>query len=204
MERAPALRRAIELSAISVALSGVFGAAAVAVALATGRMSLLGFGFDAVMDSIASIVLIWRFQIERASPSRAREVERAAETAVGVVLVVLGVVLAVGSASALLRGAHAEATTVGLVISLTSAVLLPPLALAKRRIAERLGSRALRADAVLTGIAALIAAISLLGYVLTETLGIHAADPIGGLLVSGILIREGIGAVRGEPDAAPG
>jgi divalent metal cation (Fe/Co/Zn/Cd) transporter len=204
MERAPALRRAIELSAISVALSGVFGAAAVAVALATGRMSLLGFGFDAVMDSIASIVLIWRFQIERASPSRAREVERAAETAVGVVLVVLGVVLAVGSASALLRGAHAEATTVGLVISLTSAVLLPPLALAKRRIAERLGSRALRADAVLTGIAALIAAISLLGYVLTETLGIHAADPIGGLLVSGILIREGIGAVRGEPDVAPG
>ena len=198
MDRAALLRRAIELSALSIALSGLFGAAAVVVALATGRLSLLGFGFDAVMDSIASCVLIWRFRIEGSSPGRAASVERKAEIVVGVVLVVLAVVLAAGSISALAGGSHAEATIAGLAISIASALVLPPLALAKRRTAERLASRALRADAVLTGIAAAIAALSVIGFVLTEAFAIRAADPIGALIVSVILAREGIGAVRGE------
>ena len=198
MDRTALLRRAIELSALSVALSGLFGGAAVVVALATGRLSLLGFGFDAVMDSIASIVLIWRFRIEREEPGLGSGVERAAETAVGVVLVALAVVLAGGAIRALASGTHAEVTTIGLAISVASVVLLPPLAIAKRHTAHRLGSRALRADAILTGIAAAIAAVSLLGVVATEVFGITAADPVGALVIGAVLAREGIGAVRGE------
>jgi divalent metal cation (Fe/Co/Zn/Cd) transporter len=204
MDRTTDLRRAIELSALSIALSGLFGAAAVIVAIATGRLSLLGFGFDAVMDSIASCVLIWRFRIEHSAPGRARSVERAAEIVVGVVLVVLAVVLAAGAVAALTGGRHAESSVVGLAISVASVVLLPPLALAKRRAAERLGSRALRADAILTGIAAAIAGLSVIGFVLTETFGIGVADPIGALVVSAVLAREGVGAVRGEPEDGDG
>jgi divalent metal cation (Fe/Co/Zn/Cd) transporter len=198
MDRDRLLRRAIELSALSILLSGLFGGGAVIVALATGRLSLLGFGFDAVMDSIASCVLIWRFRIESGAPERARAVERAAERVVGGVLLVLALVLAGGAVSALMSGSHAEASPVGLAISVASVLALPPLAIAKRRTADRLGSGALRADAVLTGVAAVIAALSLTGFALTEWFGLRAADPIGALLVAAILAREGIGAFRGE------
>src|SRR4051812_33548865 len=88
------LRRAIALSVASVAWNGVTGAAAVGVALSTGSLALLGFGFDAAIDSIASVALIWRFAAEQEQPHRAERVERMAAVVVGGVLVVLGLYLA--------------------------------------------------------------------------------------------------------------
>jgi divalent metal cation (Fe/Co/Zn/Cd) transporter len=68
---------------------------------------------------------------------------------------------------------------------------LPPLAVAKYRTAKQLESRALRADAVLTGVAALLAGIGLAALVLSEVLGLTWADAVGALLVAAILAREG-------------
>ena len=68
-ERAADLRRALRLSALSIVWSGVAGSIAIYAALATGSLSLLGFGADAVIDSIASVVLVWRFLVESRQPS---------------------------------------------------------------------------------------------------------------------------------------
>jgi divalent metal cation (Fe/Co/Zn/Cd) transporter len=196
VDRSELLRRALVLSALSVAISGVAGGFAVVVGLATNRLSLLGFGFDAAIDAIASIVLLWRFRIERTHPARAERAERLAEIVVGCVLIVLAAYLAFSALQALATGAQPEATALGLAISIASVLVLPPLALAKLRAARGLGSGALRADSVLTGVAALIAAVSLAGYGLTELAGIESADAVGGLIVAFVLIREGISAVR--------
>jgi divalent metal cation (Fe/Co/Zn/Cd) transporter len=195
-ERGPLLRRALELSALSVALSGVVGLVAVVVGLASSRLALLGFGFDATVDSIASVALLWRFRIEASQPHRAERAERIAELVVSAVLVVLAVYLAIGAFLALMSGARPSTTEVGVGISVVSVLALPPLSLAKRRVAAALGSRALRADSVLTGIAALLALISLAGFVLTEALGIAGADAVGGLIVAAVLAREGMSAFR--------
>ena len=54
-------------------------------------------GRDAVIDSAASVALIWRFHVETRQPERAAHVEHIAERVVGAALVALAVYLVVGS-----------------------------------------------------------------------------------------------------------
>jgi len=190
------LRRALELSALSVGFSGVVGVVAVAVGLTTGRLALLGFGFDSAVDSIASVVLFWRFRIEATHPHRAERAEAIAERVVSAVLLVLALYLAINAVNALVNGSRPEASQLGLLISIASLAVLPPLALANRRVATDLDSRALRGDSSLTGLTAVLAAVSLLGFVLTERFGIAGADAIGGLIVAAVLAREGVSTFR--------
>ena len=67
MGRGQLLRRALILSVLSIVINGLAGGTAVIVGLTSGSLSLLGFGFDAAIDSAASVALVWRFRIEGAS-----------------------------------------------------------------------------------------------------------------------------------------
>jgi len=196
MDRAHILRRAIGLSVASIVVSGLTGAAGVTIALTTGALSLLGFGFDAAIDSIASAALVWRFRLERRDPDRAATAEHLAERVVGAVLLVLAATLATGSLQALLTGAHPVTSPGSLAIPVVGVIVLPPLAIAKYRTARALDSGALRADSVLTALAAGLAGVSLLSLVLVEMAGVTWADAVGGLLIAGVLVREGLSSVR--------
>jgi divalent metal cation (Fe/Co/Zn/Cd) transporter len=194
--RGELVARARLLSVVSIALSGALGGLAVAVGLASSRLSLLGFGFDAAIDSVASIALVWRFQIESTHPARAERAEHIAEQVIGVVLVILAAYLGVNAIRALATGGRAEATSVGLLIIIASILALPPLATAKFRVARSLESRALRADSILTFVAALLAFFAVLGFVLTEVLRLAWADSVAALVVALVLVREGAAALR--------
>ncbi len=185
------LRRALALSAFSIAWSGVVGAISAAVAIGTGSLSLLGFGLDATIDATASVVLLWRFLIEARRPHRAERAERLAEWAVGAALLVVAVYLVISSGRALLSHAEAQRSALAVALLAASVLVLPPLALAKHRVARRLGSGALRGDAILTGIAGLLAAIGLVSAGLAATMGAWWADAGGALLVAVIVAREG-------------
>src|SRR4030095_8435332 len=106
--RATDLRHALGLSAFSIMWSGVAGSVAVYSALVSGSLSLLGFGVDAVIDSIASVVLVWRFSVEARQPHRAERVETAAERVVGLALIALALYLAFGAMRALMAQAQPE------------------------------------------------------------------------------------------------
>jgi divalent metal cation (Fe/Co/Zn/Cd) transporter len=190
------LRRAIVLSVVSVAWNGVAGGSAVGLALSTGSLSLLGFGFDAAVDSIASIALIWRFLAERDQPHRADRVEHVAAVVVGGVLVILGVYLGFQSVQAIVGGSEHETSVPAIALLVASAIVLPPLGIAKRRVADRLASGALRGDSVLTLVAGLLAVVGLVSALLTATLGLGWADATGGLVVAVVLVREGVGGLR--------
>jgi divalent metal cation (Fe/Co/Zn/Cd) transporter len=193
------LQRALLLSVLSIVTSGIVGVVAVFVALTSGSLSLLGFGFDAAIDSAASIVLVWRFRIERQHPHRAERVERLAEMAVGVVFLGLAVYLGVSAVRALGANEHPAGTVTGLALLLFSLFALPPLALAKFRVARRLGSGALRADSMLTALAAVLALIGLIGLGLAEGFGLTWADAVGALIVAVVLAREGWTSLRSKP-----
>jgi divalent metal cation (Fe/Co/Zn/Cd) transporter len=203
-DRETLLRRAVELSVLSIVLNGLAGATAVVAGLTSGSLSLLGFGFDAAIDSVASIALVWRFRIETREPQRADRAEKVAEGIVGGVLLVLAAYLAVSALRALAADAQPRGTFVGMALLAFSLAALPPLAVAKHRVAAKLGSRALRADSFLTGIAALLALVSLVGLGLSEAFGIRWADAVGALLATVALAREGIGGIqafrRQDPD----
>jgi len=189
--RSADLRRAVRLSVLSIAWSGLVGSVAVYAALVSGSLSLLGFGADAVIDSVASIVLVWRFRDETRQPNRAVRVEQAAERVVGLALVVLALYLAASAVRALATQTHPEASPAGLALLLASVIVLPPLAVAKNRVARRLESGALRADSILTGVAGLLAVISLASLAASETFGLWWADAIAALAVGAIVLREG-------------
>jgi divalent metal cation (Fe/Co/Zn/Cd) transporter len=194
--RAALLRRALQLSVLSIVLAGLAGTTAVVVGLSSGSLSLLGFGFDAAVDSAASVALVWRFRIEAREPHRAERVETIAEAVVGTVLLVLAAYLGISAVRALIDNAHPEASLVGTGLLVFSVAVLPPLAYAKYRTARALHSGALRADSILTAIAALLALISLGGLLLTQALGLTWADAAGALLVVVILVREGWSSIR--------
>jgi divalent metal cation (Fe/Co/Zn/Cd) transporter len=189
------LGRALRLSALSIVWSGVVGSIATYAALASGSLSLLGFGVDAVIDSVASMVLIWRFRVETRNPEQAERVEHMAERVVGLALIALALYLAVGAIRSLAGQTHPESSLLSLVLLLASAVVLPPLALAKYRVAAELRSGALRLDSILTAVAAVLAAISLASLASSEAFGFWWADAIGALVVAGIIVREGIGSI---------
>ncbi|MDQ6682611.1 MAG: cation transporter [Chloroflexota bacterium] len=195
------LRRALALSSFSIAWSGVVGAISAAVAIGTGSLSLLGFGLDATIDAAASVILVWRFLIEARRPHHAARAERLAERAVGVALLLVSAYLAIGSARALLSHETPQRSVLAVALLAASVLVLPPLAVAKRRVAVRLESGALRGDAVLTAIAGLLAAIGLLSTGLAATVGAWWADAAAALVVALIVAREGLSTLRGARGA---
>jgi divalent metal cation (Fe/Co/Zn/Cd) transporter len=189
--RARHLRRAVWLSAASIGWSAIVGTIAVYTALVSRSLSLLGFGGDAVLDAVVSVALVWRFVAEARQPERAARVERIAEGAVGAALIALAVYLVTASIRSLAEGAHPQASTASIALLLASVVVLPPLALAKSRVAAALGSGALRADSILTAVAALLAAISLASLAGAAAFGLWWADAVAALVVAAVLAREG-------------
>ncbi len=196
MDRARNLRLALRLSVLSIFISAIVGISATFVGFATGALSLLGFGLDAAIDSAASMALVWRFRTEMREPHRADRIERLAEAIIGGVLLVLAAYLAISAVSAIASNAHPEPSTARLVLLVIGIVVLPPLALAKYRVARAIGSGALRADSLLTGIAAALALIGLIALALGELLHVSWGDAAGALVVAALVAREGWASLR--------
>ena len=196
MLRSANLKRALLLSAVSVAWSGIIGCVATYAALTTGALSLLGFGVDAVIDAVASVALMWRFRVESDDPGRAAAVEHAAERVVGLALLGLALYLVIGALRAISSESHPEASNVGTVILLASVIVLPALARAKFVTARALGSGALRLDSILTAVAGLLAVISLVSLIAAAAMGLWWTDAVAALVVAAILGREGWAGVR--------
>jgi divalent metal cation (Fe/Co/Zn/Cd) transporter len=198
-ERERAVAWAIRLSAFTIAWNLVFGAAAVVVATATGSSSLVGFGLDAVVDAAASVVLVWRFREERVDEQRAQRIEGVALRVVGISLVSAATYVSVRSILSLAQHSGPQSSTFGLVLAAASAVVLPFLAGAKIRVASRLGSKALRADGILTAAAGLLAIISLAAAAL-DGLGLWWADPVAALVIAVFLFVEGGRSILHPPE----
>ena len=184
------LHRAIRLSQASIAWTLVSGTSAAAVGIVVGGLSLTGYGLDAMADGAASAIILHRFHTERREPHRADALERRAARLVAVALVLIGLLLGISAVHALVTHHSPDATALGVGIAAASMVVLPPLAIAKRRTAARLGSAALRADGMLTAVAALLALGGLLGLVLGPAFGWWWADSVIALTVVAVLVRE--------------
>ena len=87
-----------------------------------------------------------------------------------------------------------------------SAIVMPVLARAKRRVARALDSRALEADAVQTSLCAYLSVIALVGVAMNALLGWWWADPVAALAMGPVIAKEGIEGLRGNgcnDDACP-
>jgi hypothetical protein len=190
--RADDLRAGVRLSLMTIVWNVIAGGAAVLTAVAIGSLSLAGFGLNAALDSIASAALVWRFATEARNPSRGHHLEGVTVRIVGATLIVVALYVGVQAVRSLRSHSGSDASIVALVIAGLSLLVLPILAFAKLRLAGRLKSRALRGDGVLTAIGATLAAFTILGLVLHDLLGWWWSDAVAALIISGLLVREGV------------
>ncbi len=191
-DRASLVATALRLSYFTIAWNGVVGAAALAVALATGSLVMAGFALNALLDSSASVVLVWRFTHERRDPIGAERTERHAQAAIGTAMLAIAGYVGVQAIRALVDGSHAETTVFGVALATVSLVVLPVLGWRKLAVAARLESPAMRGDAVLTIAAAALATITLFALVATSVLGWWWADPLAALVIAAALAIEGV------------
>ncbi len=202
--RPAALRRAARLCGATVVWNLTVGGAAVATAVVTGSLSLIGFGVNAVVDSSVSCLLVWRFADEAAGRvNRAERVERAALRVAGFAFTVIAAYLLVQGVRALLDSTHADTSLFGIAEAVAALAVLPVLAVSKYRLSRQLHSPALRADSLLTASGIALAAFALTSLILQRALGWWWADPVSALLIAAVLGFEGVRSLRGQ-SAQPG
>ena len=80
---------------------------------------------------------------------------------------------------------------------------MPFLSWAQRRTGKELGSNAVVADSTQTLLCTYLSAVLLVGLLLNATLGWSWADPVAGLVIAAVAVREGLEAWRGEGCCAP-
>ncbi len=195
-----ALRQAMVLCGLTVGWNTIVGGAAVATAVATGSLALIGFGLNGVVDSSASAVLVWRFRAEESGHAeRAEHGERLALRLAGIAFVVIAFYLGVQAARSLVTGSRSHTTAFGLVEAAASVALLPVLAWGKYRLARRLSSRALRADSLLTWSGVALSSAALIALVLRRALDWWWADPVAALAIAVFLIEQGRRVLRTKP-----
>ena len=183
------------LSWLSLAWMTVEGAVAITAGAAASSIALIGFGLDSAIEGFASLIIVWRFTGHRMFSASA---ERRAQELVAVQFFLLAPYVAVESARALIGGERPDESWVGIALALSSVVLMPVLGIAKQRLADRLGSAATKGEGRQNMLCAYLAGALLLGLLGNVAVGAWWLDPVVGLLIAAVAVKEGREAWRGE------
>ena len=190
-----AARRARLLSWLSLAWMGAEGAIAVTAGILAGSIALLSFGLDSAIEGIASLVIVWRFTGRRMLSHAAEE---RAQKLVAVQFFLLAPYVAFEAVHKLVTGEQVEASWLGIALVTSSLIGMPFLGLAKRRLADRLGSVATRGEGTQNLLCAYLAAAVLVGLLGNALFGLWWLDPAAALVVAGVAVKEGLASWRGE------
>jgi divalent metal cation (Fe/Co/Zn/Cd) transporter len=194
-ERERLMRRAKLLAWIGVGWHGIEAAIAVGAGLAAGSIALVGFGADSLIESIAGFVVLWLFSgARRGSPSA----ERRAQQLIAVSFYVLAAYVAVEAVRTLAGGDHPSTSWLGIGLAAFTAATMPPLAIAKARVGEALGSSATKSESRQNMLCAYLSVGLLIGLGGNALLGWWWLDPAVALVISAVAVREGRESWRGE------
>ncbi|MDE2111214.1 MAG: cation transporter [Alphaproteobacteria bacterium] len=191
-ERTILVRQAFRLEGFTIAWMTIEAAAAIAAGVVAQSLLLLAFGIDSVIELASACVLLWRLSVElRDGGTFPEEVERRAGRIAGGLLFALAVYVTAAAGWGLWQRHTAEFSLPGLVIAAAAIPVMYFLSKRKLAIAEKLGSRALRADAfegIACGWLSFTVAIGLIAQL---ALQIWWVDSVASLAVVYFLVKEG-------------
>lgn len=194
------VRRAKLLARLGIGWHAVEAAIAVGAGIAAGSIALVGFGADSVVESVAGVVLLWRFGGDRHSSDAA---ERRAYRLIGVSFYAIAAYVGIEAITQLAEGSHPGVSWIGIGLAAFTLTTMPPLAIAKGRVAARLGSAAARAEGRQNMLCAYLSGALLLGLGANALLGWWWADPATALVIAAVAVREGRESWRGEGCCVP-
>ena len=194
-ERERLVGRAKQLAWLGVGWHGVEATIAVGAGLVAGSIALVGFGADSLIESFAGFILLWRFAASRAA---SEDAERRAQKLIAISFYVIAAYVGFEAVRSLLVGERPEASWVGIGLAAVTLVTMPPLAIAKGRIGEKLGSSATKSEGQQNMLCAYLSAALLVGLGANALFGLWWADPMSALVIAGVAVKEGRESWRGE------
>jgi divalent metal cation (Fe/Co/Zn/Cd) transporter len=169
--------------------------------IAARSVTLLAFGIDSVIELVSAGVLIWRLTVElRHGQSFAEAAERIASRIGGALLFVLAAYVVLAARWSLWTRQGQDFSWPGLIVSIAAIPIMWVLSRRKLRLAETLGSRALRADAIESITCGWLSSVVVLGLLAQLLFGAWWIDAASSLAIVWLLIREGREAWGAETD----
>src|SRR5213593_4971033 len=206
--RADAVRLALLLTYITLGWMTIEGAAALLLGWASKSLLLEAFGIDSVIELFSAAVLLWRLRIEAggtATSEHVNFVEHRAARLVGYSLYALVIYVVLNSGYGLFiakRITDTHESVWGILIGIVAKIGMPILAAYKLKVATRLNSRALRADAVESIVCGYLSIVLIVGLAATRILGWWWLDSVAALALIPFIIKEARAAISGEPCSA--
>ena len=198
-DRLPLIREAFRLEWLTIGWMTVEALVAIAAGVTAGSLVLIAFGLDSVIELASASVLMWRLSIElRHGQQFSERAERTASRVGGALLLLLAAYVTTAALWHLWKGTGEEFSWPGFIVALVAIPAMRYLAHRKITIAEKIGSRALRADAmeaVTCGWLSLVVVASLAAQWLT---GAWWVDGVGSLAIVYFLVKEGREAWSGD------
>lgn len=191
-------RRAWWLTGATIAWNLIEGVVAISGGIIAGSIALVGFGLDSLVEVSSALVIAWRLSHQGPDKSANERAEQRAVRLIALSFFAIAAYVTYDSVTKLLGiSDEPEHSTIGLALTALSIVVMPTLAWAKRRVATGLGSPALKADAAETQLCVYLSVVVFLGLAANSLFGWWWMDPVAGLFVAGLAIKEGWEAWQG-------
>jgi divalent metal cation (Fe/Co/Zn/Cd) transporter len=198
-DRTALIREAFRLEYITLAWMTVEAGVAIGSGFVAGSLTLMAFGIDSLIELASAAVLVWRLNVElRHGQTFAETAERTASRIGGALLFALAAYVVASAGWKLWMREGAEFSLPGLIVAVLAIPIMYFLSRRKLQIADALGSRAMRTDAIESitcGWLAFVVVAALLAQLVT---GAWWVDPLASLGIVWFLIREGREAWKGE------
>jgi divalent metal cation (Fe/Co/Zn/Cd) transporter len=168
-------------------------AVAIVAGLVAASPALIGFSLDSLIELAAGFVIVWLYRLRSGHAD-----ERRAQQVVAATYSLLVVFIVAESVVTLADGRHPEVSWVGIGLAAFTALTMPLLAFAKRRVGQKLGSSATVSEAAQNQICAYLSIALLAGLLANALAGWWWADPAAALAIAALAAKEGLDSWRGQ------
>jgi divalent metal cation (Fe/Co/Zn/Cd) transporter len=191
-DRTAMIHQAFWLEYLTLAWMTIEVAVAIASGIAANSLTLVAFGIDSIIELASAGILVWRLTVElQRGQMFAESAERKASRISGVLLFVLAIYVVASAGWKLWTHQGAEFSLPGLILCVLAIPIMYFLSRRKLDLAETLGSRALRADAVESITCGWLSLVVVAALVVQLATSAWWVDAVASLGIVWFLIREG-------------
>lgn len=131
-DRIGLIKRGQRLEYFTIGYNSLEGLVAIISGLIAGSIALVGFGFDSLIEVTSGLALLWRLNAD-VDEARRERVEAVTLRIVGVLFLALAVYVSYESIKSLLSRESPKESVPGIVLAITSLVVMPLLVRAKEK-----------------------------------------------------------------------
>jgi divalent metal cation (Fe/Co/Zn/Cd) transporter len=199
LDREQLIREAFRLEWLTIGWMSIEAAVALVAAWMAGSILLAAFGIDSLIELASAGVLVWRLSVElRHGQEFSEATEQVASRIAGSLLFALAAYVVIAAGWSLWTAREAEFSWPGFIIALVAIPAMRYLATLKIAVAEKIGSRALRADAIEAVTCGWLSFAVVLGLAVQWATGASWIDSVASLVIVWLLVKEGREAWSGE------